>query len=132
MYEFSPAVVANLKSGATLKVTLYYDPTPFPAFDKRFNYDPNLKNRQLTPYPISIDPPFPPNVFQEDLQLGLFQDNANYSLECWKKIFFDSPPIVAGQTTHSISTHDTTDLGVFGITSKYSYVCPYNFINFLQ
>lgn len=111
LYLFSPAFVPNLNPGAKLTITLAYDPGPFPVYEPRITNSPDQ-----------------PDVFEMDLQVGLFQDNVDYTLRCWKKVFFDSPPIVAGQSTHTITTRETTELGVFGITSKYSYVCPYNFI----
>ena len=30
---------------------------------------------------------------------------------------------------HQVSTRATTSLGIFGVTSIYSYLCPLNFLN---
>ncbi|MBI3595093.1 MAG: hypothetical protein HY200_09055 [Nitrospirae bacterium] len=111
LYSFSPVLVPNLIPGQKLTLTLYYDPVPFPMYEPRI-----------------VNSPTTPNVVETDLRLGVLQDNGDYTLRCWEKVFLDAPSIIPGQVLHNVTTHDTTELGIFGVTSFYSYTCSYNFI----
>ena len=114
MVSFLPVTVPALIPGQFITVTLFYDPSLFPAHDSRL---------------ISSTG----SVTEQDARLARFQDDVDYTKRCWQKVFLDAPSIVPGQMLHQISTHDittldVTQLGVFGITSIFSYVCPYNFL----
>lgn len=111
LYSFSPVLVPNLNPGEKLTVTLYYFQASFPMYEQRI-----------------ITSPTQPYVVETDLRLGILQDNGDYTLRCWEKVFLDAPSVIPGEVLHNVTTHDTTELGIFGVTSFYSYICPNNFI----
>jgi hypothetical protein len=111
LYSFFPVDVPTLKEGQVLKVTLLYESSLFPV------KEPRLKS------------PSAPLVVETDVRLARFQDNnADFTFRCWQGLYLDAPSIIVGQKLHSVSSRDTVQLGIFGITSIYSYICPYNFI----
>ncbi|MHB8481426.1 MAG: hypothetical protein ACYDBV_01625 [Nitrospiria bacterium] len=111
LYSFKPVNVPELIQGQVLTVTLFYDSSLFPVNDPRV---------------ISPATPFVP---ESDVRLAVFQENADLTLRCWQTVFLDAPSVIPGKILHQVTTRATTQLGIFGITSIYSYVCPFNFLN---
>ena len=110
LYSFLPVNVPTLNPGQVLKVTILYDSSLFPVNDIRV---------------VSSTTPF---IVEQDARIARLQDNANITLRCWLGVFLDAPSVIPGKI-HQVSTRATTSLGIFGVTSIYSYLCPLNFLN---
>lgn len=59
----------------------------------------------------------PTGTSETDLRLGVFDSVKN----CWSQVLFDSAPVLPG---HSVTSKDLTSLGIFGITSLNTPICP--------